>query len=503
MAAVRRCRKVGLECFDLFYINCCYACRSLEPKFRRAFEERSKSQGESGKDWNWHVNELRAFFMSAVESVARTQSVTVFVDALDEADDGAGDQDASYQIVSDFHKLNDLLHLSQLRSAICFSCRHFPIVADNQGREIHVEKENHADISIYVRDELHRRLSTSEAEKQQLVELHKTIVREAQGVFQWATLVVDMTIRHHNHGKSPREIWKMLAEVPKELGDVYKHIWKMLAEVPKELGDVYKHILSEIINKGDHQQTLRLMRWLCLAERPLTVKELCFAMRLPDTEICPPESPLAGLELPTHDAMVRQIISLSGGLIESKQHRRGQILQFIHQTVNDFLLRDGLGFLDMETRCNPIGQGHRKLSIICANYIRLAEVNDWNKPDAEAIKAQLPFVDYAARYWFLHAEKAETLGIPHDYLLRLSDHCPKIFELWAKVYRILKRYYYFGPRLDGASTMLHIASRSNFFKYCEGFAIKIPLSRRDGWLFKPSTPPCISLRLWKSCQRTA
>ena len=153
-------------------------------EFRRAFEERSGSQGDPGKDWNWHINELRAFFMTAVEHVATIQPVNIVVDALDEASDGTDDQNTSHQIVSDFHELNNLLLQKKLRSTICFSCRHFPVVTDNQGRDICVEEENQADISVYVCDELHRRLRVSESEQQYLAELQDAIVSGAHGVFQ-------------------------------------------------------------------------------------------------------------------------------------------------------------------------------------------------------------------------------------------------------------------------------------------------------------------------------
>jgi len=197
---------------------------TAQAEFRYAFQERSRSQGDPGKDWNWHTNELRAFFMAAIELVAKTQAVNIFVDALDEAEDDTTDLDASHQILSDFHALNDLLHRKELRSTICFSCRHFPIVADNQGRDICVEEENHADTSIYVCDELHRKLSMSEAEKPSLAELQDTILGRAEGVFQWAALVVALAVRYYNHGKSLGEIRQVLAKVPEKLGNVYKHI---------------------------------------------------------------------------------------------------------------------------------------------------------------------------------------------------------------------------------------------------------------------------------------
>jgi ankyrin repeat protein len=416
--------------------------------FQRSFEEKLYSQGEPGKDWDWHINEIYGFFISAVEDAATTQPVNIFVDALDEADDGTDDRDTSHQIVVDFHKINDILCRKKLRSTICFSCRHFPVITKNQRWEIWVEKENHEDISTYIRDELEKRLSPVEAKSPDLMEWQDIIIKGAQRVFQWAALVVGMVVRDHNNGKSVEEIRQMLAKVP------------------KQLGDVYKHILEQVIEKEEYQQTLRLMRWVCLAERPLTPVEICFAMNLPDTDTFDAE--LEELELPTHDTMRKRVVSLSGGLIEVKQHWNRQILQFIHQSVNDFLLRDGLKFLDTMSRDNPIGLGHHQLSVICANYIRIIKPDYSKEPHERAIQAQFPFVDYVVRSWYLHAEKAETQGIPQDYLLQFIQHYPYAIKNWIWLYKIIDPSNISGRRPEHNSTLLHITSAANLLSIVNG-----------------------------------
>ncbi|KAH6724963.1 ankyrin repeat-containing domain protein [Leptodontidium sp. MPI-SDFR-AT-0119] len=432
-----------------------------QAKFRHAFQERTSSQGVAGQDWNWHTNELRAFFMSAVELIAETQPVNIFVDALDEASDSTDNRHASVQIVSDFHELNDRLHRKQLRSAICFSCRHFPVVADNKGRDIWVERENQADISTYVCDELQRRLTLHTVEQGYLAGFQDIIIRGAQGVFQWAALVVSLAVQYHNDGLSPREISQILAEVP------------------AELGDVYKHILSDVIDKRHRQHTLRLMRWVCLAERPLTITEMCFAMSLPTTEMDSPELSVAELDLPLEPMMIRRVVSLSGGLVELKQHAGRKILQFIHQSVNDFLARDGLRFLDQNAFEDVIGQGHHQLSLICANYMRMTEVNSY-KLDVGLAATQLPFVDYAVKSWFLHAEKAETRGISQDYLLRYYHRFPVVLEPWIRLYRLLDESNYSGRRPEESSTMLHIASSANLITVIKGLLLSgLDLEQKD------------------------
>ncbi|KAB8290901.1 hypothetical protein EYC80_008537 [Monilinia laxa] len=416
--------------------------------FQRSFEEKLYSQDEPGKDWDWHINEIYDFFISTVEDAATTQSVNIFVDALDEADDGTDDRDTSYHIVKEFHKINDMLCSKRLRSTICFSCRHFPVITKSQRWEIWVEKENHEDISTYIRDELEKRLSPAEAENQYLMEWQDTIIKEAQGVFQWAALVVGMVVQYYDNGMSPRETRQMLAKVP------------------KQLGDVYKHILEQVIEKEDYQQTLRLMRWICLAERPLTIVEIRFAMNLPDTDTLDAE--FEELELPTHDTMKRRVVSLSGGLVEFKKHEEQEIVQFIHQSVNDFLFQGGLDFLDTTIRGNPIGQGHNHLSVVCANYIGIIRPDYSKKPDRGDIQAQFPFVGYAVRSWYLHAEKAEAHGVLQDYLLQFIQHHPYALKSWIRLYETIDPFNNSGRRPEYNSTLLHITSGANLLSVVNG-----------------------------------
>jgi ankyrin repeat protein len=354
----------------------------------------------------------------------------------------------SHYIVKEFHEINDVLCSKKLRSTVCFSCRHFPVITKSQRWEIWVEKENHEDISTYILDELNKRLSPSEAEKQYLMEWHDIMLKGAQGVFQWAALVVGIVGRYLKNGKSAEEIRQMLAKVP------------------KQLGDVYKHILEQVIEKEDYQQTLRLMRWVCLAERPLTMVEICFAMNLPDTDTFDAE--LEDLELPTHDTMKKRVVSLSGGLVEFKKHEKQEIVQFIHQSVNDFLFQDGLVILDTMFRGNPIAQGHNHLSVICANYIGIIRPDRSKKPDKEAIQVQFPFMDYAVRSWYLHAEKAETKGVSQDYLLQFIQHYPYALKNWIWLYKITDEYNNSGRRPKQNSTLLHITSGANLLSVVNG-----------------------------------
>ena len=328
--------------------------------------------GEPGKAWEWQLKELQDLFFNGVTDVAKTRAITIFVDALDEAGSKAAEE-----LVAFFHTLNDRLITDNSAARICISCRHYPIVALIPGLEIYVENENHEDISTFVHDQLNSRILASEKYSSSIdacQALEDAIVKKSLGVFQWACLVVPMVAERLNDGESSEEIHQMLARVP------------------EELSAVYEHILTNVIKVRHLARTLHLMQWICLAERPLSVTELRFAMASDDAYIRPSQLCCKDAKdfVETDDRMEKLIRSSSGGLAEVKHHENRSTVQFIHQSVNDFLLSNGLKFLVPASGDDPlsqrsrhlmssssdeiIGRSHHRLSRSCINYLKLGEV---------------------------------------------------------------------------------------------------------------------------------
>ena len=258
-------------------------------------------------------------------------------------------------------------------------------------------------------------------------------------------------------------------------------IHQMLARVPKELGAVYEHILENVIEARNRARTLHLMQWICLAERPLSMTELRFALASDDAYVHPSQLCCKDAKdfVETDATMEKLITSLSGGLAEVKHQSYGSTIQFIHESVNDFLLSHGLNFL-VSVSINALGQGsshlisssrdeiigrsQHRLSRSCINYLKLEEVlREYTDSRVEyeqvrSIKQKLPFIDYATRSWFLHAEKAEGCGISQQELVQQFKP-PQVFKTWIKIYRMINHYSYKCP--EYGSTLLHIASSSN------------------------------------------
>lgn len=345
--------------------------RSVRGPIQKAYKEKTMF-GEHGKGWEWQLKELQDLFFNAVICIAETRPVTIFIDALDEA----GTKTAE-DLVMYYHSLNDRLIDSNNATRICISCRHYPVVALIPGLEIYVEKENHEDISTFVHDQLYSRVRGWEGDLTAIDAcraLEDSIVGKALGVFQWASLVVVMVAKWLNYGESSEDIHQMLAKVP------------------EELGEVYEHILKKVIETRHHARTLHLMQWICLAEKPLSVTELRFAMASDDECVHKPQIFCKDAKgfVETDARMEKLIISLSGGLAKVEHHMFGNTVQFVHQSVNDFLLSNGLNFL-VSASANAllrqdsgplmssssdkiIGRSQHRLSRSCINYLKLEEV---------------------------------------------------------------------------------------------------------------------------------
>jgi hypothetical protein len=205
--------------------------------------------------------------------------------------------------------------------SICFTCRHYPILALDRGSEICVDHENEQDIATYIREQLTRDGRTRS-------QIADTIISRASGSFQWASLVIKRVLELERDGKGTKIITGMIERIPPGLNDLYKDLFE---SIPQE----------------ERPDSLKLMQWICFAVRPLTLDELRFAM------VIDPDSPYKSLQtcqssdefIEDDEAMERNIKTLSRGLAEIQAFGDERTVQFIHQSVNDFFIQDGIRLL--------------------------------------------------------------------------------------------------------------------------------------------------------------
>src|SRR3569833_2144953 len=387
------------------------------------FNKKCKEIGEPGKGWQWHPRELWSFFEASLKGVLSSRSVFLVVDALDEC----GEKDA-IDLVQKFNALSKSCQslpnrVGQFR--ICFTCRHYPIVELDHTLEICVEKENGTDISGFVDDQLaafHTRTPSP---------IPDFITDRASGVFLWAFLVVKrvLDLERKGHG-----LKKFEAEI---------------RLIPPELDYLYRTLVKEM-----EPASLKLIQWITFATRPLNVDELRWAM------VIEANCPYPSLQQYQDDAdytadnasMKSQVQTLSCGLAEIATTTNTPVVQFIHQSVKDFFIGEGLLALDGGSSSidTAIGMAHFRLSRTCVRYLAMEEINqsllrldpDDDPASIRAVAHDLnqafPFLRYATTSWAAHTKESDTRSISQEDLLELFDWPSNILvELWVKSFGIV------------------------------------------------------------------
>ena len=423
---------------------------NLLSSFASLYERKLKMEGEYEKRWKWQVGELRSHFKSYMIDATRLQPLQLYVDALDEAGEDVARNLIAYlhQIIMQSPKTNGLV--------ICFACRHYPLLALPESLSICVEEENRDDIVAYVRNELDCRGGHQTGVK----ELMKQILEKATGIFQWVVLIIPMLLRLLDQGKSMKLVRRELQDIPAALNNLYAE-------------------LLERIDLEDRSQTVKLMQWVCFAVRPLSLTELRYAM-IVDQDMS--SSTLKDCKdsedyVETDENMAKRVVSLSGGLLEirglsntskSSIEDEGPLTptaQFIHQSVQDYVIADGLGSLSHSLVTSVPGQAHFQLSRSCIRFMTLEDVlQEYAGPAIEVAiwpDCNLPFLKYCVENWMLHANNVEAQQISQADLLNLfawpsSKILPKILLMYRKYSTSEISNHKIPPR---GTTFIHLASR--------------------------------------------
>ena len=396
----------------------------------KAFKDNCETKGTPGQKWNWHEEELRNFLRLLLRRILESRSILIFVDALDESG-----ETIAKDLVAEFHFMLDQPSTkSRSTFRICFACRHYPIIDFKHKTKIWIEEENREDIATYVR----KRLTGADLD---ICRIRDTIIERASGIFQWTRLVVDEV------------------EVLRLNGETIKSVEERIQHIPKDLSRLYRDLLGGI-TEADRPKALKFFEWIVFAIRPLSLDELRIAMAIePDSQYrsmqeYQEEKMLTG----SNDDLERRVKFLSRGLAEVRQHKDERIVQFIHQSVNDFLVSGGLTILvaDQQLIDLAIGSAHYRLSRSCIRVIEMEEFSQEQDKKKEKIE-NTPFLKYATQFWLLHAERSQARGILLIDLLRyLHGSSDSLIRTWVRVFRTLDRHS--GDCPPRKTTLLHVVS---------------------------------------------
>ncbi|OQE25540.1 hypothetical protein PENSTE_c006G00948 [Penicillium steckii] len=424
---------------------------SIRPQICEAYDDRCKHFGTYEQQLEWPRKLLKELLADAIIASASNQPLTLFVDALDEAEAHSAQELTEY-----FCGLAKRAATKAERIIrICISCRHYPKIT-HRGIEIIVENHNHGDINTFIREKIWSNPTVqSDSEPEAWDDLTHDLIQQADGIFQWAHIVMPMIKQKIEDGNSPRNLRDWLSIVSNLSLN--------------KMENVYRDILFQVIQREDPRQSLLLFQWLCLAERSLTLTEMRFAMAAKNAERTRSQLDWPNLKgfVDNDNRMEQRVNALSGGLAETvSKGIGGKTIGLIHQSVKDFLLREGLAFLsnlaggiDSE---KLISQCQRVLYRSCLMCLDKGELSHNSLREAgdsyevSLVKA-FPLLRYAVINLFVHAEKAgeSRIGVFVDEIAILKQQISR----WARIYQQIEGHTKACPA-EG-TTLLHMASAAN------------------------------------------
>ncbi|KAJ5369101.1 ankyrin repeats (3 copies) domain-containing protein [Penicillium cataractarum] len=372
------------------------------------------------------------------------EPLTIFVDALDECD-----VDQVEEMVEFFEHSGKSAVSSGTRLKICFSSRHYPHIDIQYGRKLSLELEegHEKDIATYIQSKL--RVGKSKAAE----EIKTKMRNKAGGIFMWVVLVAGILNAEYKGGR---------------IFDVRKR----LDAIPTKLSDLFKEILWR--DQKNLQDLQLCIQWILFAKRPLKLEEYYFAAvsGLSPDELCEWDP-----EDITRDDMSRFVLSSSKGLAETTKSKRPTV-QFIHESVREFFLKDGLRELWSDLTADFQSLSHRQLQQCCHAYIKLdisgyvpfgtplpKASSDTAKDLRSSVSDKFPFLEYATHHVLYHADAANAF--PQERFLKEFD-----LEAWIHLDNLFQIYDI--RRHTPAASLLYILSENNLAKLIQTALILDP-----------------------------
>lgn len=369
------------------------------------------------------LNILKDLFHSAVSSLGQ-RHFTCFIDALDECD-----EQQVREMVDYFEDLAEECTTQCIPFRICFSSRHYPYIFIRRGVRLTLEDQaGHAkDLETYITSRLL-------VKEQALVEeIYPRLLTKAAGVFMWVVLVVDILNKEYERGGLS--------------------LRKRLAEIPSDLSDLFKDILRR--DKENMEVLLLCIRWLLFANRPLQPQEFYHALwcglaakDLADDQLPDVTSPESSKRISIF------VISSSKGLAEITSSNTPTV-QFIHESVRDFLIKDrGIFELWPELEAEWDDLAHNALSDCCHRYI----LGFGTRIPAQYINSvgleSYPFLQYATQNVFCHSNSA-SLTVPQSKFLSIFP-----VGLWRELHNRFERFKI--RHYSSTVTLLYILADNGF-----------------------------------------
>ena len=200
---------------------------------------------------------------------------------------------------------------------------------------------------------------------------------------------------------------------------------RTLDQLPKSLDETYVRVLRQI-PLASQAHAHRMLQCLMVAVRPLRVEELA--------ELLAFEFDAAQGGIPKYraawqlDDQTQAVLSTCSSLVTIIDTRyAGQIVQFSHFSVKEFLMSNRLGDFS-RYHIHPLS-AHTILTQACLGV--LLHLDD--HIDKKNVKSS-PLTEYAARHWVEHAQIEGVASRVEDGMETLFDSGKPHFAAWVGIY---------------------------------------------------------------------
>jgi hypothetical protein len=383
------------------------------PALQSIYDSPEFSKLRLSTDHQWNIEWLRTLLEKVIKCLGEF-SVVCFIDALDECE-----EKQIRDMIQFFEHVGSLNMSSGIRFRVCFSSRHYPHITIRKGLALVLERqEGHTqDIAKYLEIEL--KIGQSKIAQQ----IQSGLQEKASGIFMWVILVVGILNKEYDGGR-------------------IHALRRRVQEIPGDLHELFHDILTRDAQNRD--ELLRCIQWVLFAKQPLSPEQLYFAIL---SGVEPDAVSRRDPTETTRDVIKRFVLNSSKGLVDITTTTL-QKVQFIHESVRDFLLKDALSNTWPDLGSNLQGQSHEQLKQCCLNYMSTDIFTLLNVPESlphassqhaadlrRSAADGFPFLKYALDNVLYHADAAERCGISQAEFLRSFP-----LSRWIKLHNLFKKY---------------------------------------------------------------
>lgn len=250
---------------------------------------------------------------------------------------------------------------------------------------VQIDNERH-DIESYIQDQVSMLGARKGIQDSKLLKhIDAVLCDRAEGTFLWVSfMVADL------NKKTAREIEASLQQLPRGLDAVYERI---LGRIKPE----------------DQSVTAELLTWITLAQVPLSVSELCKALRIEGTEfmsrkdVCKSYVEACGHLLQSTEVDDNRYYHLRRCRESEEVVSRVAVIGFVHQSAKDFMISKS-SHPGMTRYHIDDGQGHLT---ICR---RLLQLLVQRVPSYDLLEQYPPLESYAALFWPDHMRQLDKVS---------------------------------------------------------------------------------------------